>query len=229
MSNLLRINGDAKTVKGVKYGYLTGILYLAPENLSGFNTCQHASQGCKAACLNTAGRGKMTSVQIARIRKTRMFFTDKETFFSELIKSINMLIRKAKRDNLKPCVRLNGTSDIPWHKVTYKGKNIMETFPTIQFYDYTKSANRMLETLPSNYSLTFSRSESNQSEVNRLLSLGKNVAYVFNKLPKEYDGKTVIDGDKSDLRFTDKKGVIVGLKSKGDGKKDNSGFVIQID
>lgn len=226
--SFLRINGDAKTIKGTKYGYLTGILYLAPETLSGFNTCQNASPGCKAACLNTAGRGKMTSVQIARIRKTKMFFTDKETFFSNLIKSINALIRKAKREGLKPCVRLNGTSDIPWEKVKHQGKNIMEIFPEIQFYDYTKSAKRMLETLPSNYSLTFSRSESNQSEVNKLLSLGKNIAYVFNKLPREYDGKEVIDGDKSDLRFTDKTGVIVGLKSKGDGKKDNSGFVIQV-
>ena len=37
----------------------------------------------------------------------------------------------------------------------------------------------------------------------------------------------MIDGDVSDVRFNDPKGVIVGLRAKGDAKKDTSGFVIQ--
>ena len=46
--NLLSIGSDAKTVKGQKYGYYTGIQYLAPSNASGvINTCPNASKGCR--------------------------------------------------------------------------------------------------------------------------------------------------------------------------------------
>jgi hypothetical protein len=82
--------------------------------------------------------------------------------------------------------------------------------------------------LPKNYHLTFSRKENNQNKVELISSMGGNVAVVFDKLPKTYLGKKVVDGDESDLRFLDEKNVIVGLKAKGKGKKDNSGFVIKV-
>jgi hypothetical protein len=50
----------------------------------------------------------------------------------------------------------------------------------------------------------------------------------FNRLPETYLGLPVIDGDQSDLRFLDPQGVIVGLKAKGKGKHDTSGFVVQV-
>jgi len=55
-----------------------------------------------------------------------------------------------------------------------------------------------------------------------------NVAVVFrNKiLPETYLGYKVINGDKTDLRFLDEKGVIVGLYAKGKATKDTTGFVI---
>ena len=82
--------------------------------------------------------------------------------------------------------------------------------------------------LPSNYHLTFSRSESNQKIVDSILASGGNVAVVFRgSLPEHWQGKQVIDGDKNDLRFLDKKNVVVGLVEKGKAKKDSSGFVIE--
>ena len=39
----------------------------------------------------------------------------------------------------------------------------------------------------------------------------------------------VINGDKTDMRFKDPVGVIVGLKAKGKARKDTSGFVIDVD
>ena len=79
---------------------------------------------------------------------------------------------------------------------------------------------------PSNYHLTFSRSEHNDSLCDMVLQMGGNVAVVFrNQLPKTWKGFEVVNGDENDLRFLDKKGVVVGLIEKGLAKKDKTGFV----
>ena len=219
--------GNTKTVKGEAMGYQTYIMHLAPSTLSGYNTCPMASTGCAAACLNTAGRGRFTTTQEARIRKTKWFFEDRETFMAQLVKDITTAIRKAGREGFVPVFRLNGTSDIRWETVPVGGfRNIMEMFPTVTFYDYTKLQNR--RDLPFNYHLTFSRSEENYAAVDMMMAAGYNVAIVFNELPAVYNGYTVIDGTETDLRFLDEKGVVVGLLAKGKAKKDVSGFTVQI-
>lgn len=223
--NLLSV-GNPKIQKGAKYGYLTLGLHLAPYKLSGkLNTCKNASPGCIASCLNTAGRGGMFKhgentniIQKARIRKTELFYNDLGKFKEILIDDIEKGIIYAKKHGLIPCARLNLTSDLPWEKL-----GIIEQFPDLQFYDYTKILGRKT---PKNYHLTFSRSEVNHLQVNEALQLGMNVAAVFHSVPSEYLGYQVIDGDDHDLRFLDQKGVIVGLKAKGKAKKDSSGFVI---
>jgi hypothetical protein len=219
--------GNTKTVKGEAMGYQTYIMHLAPSTLSGYNTCPMASTGCAAACLNTAGRGRFTTTQEARIRKTKWFFEDRETFMAQLVKDITAAIRKAGREGFVPVFRLNGTSDIRWETVPVGGfRNIMEMFPTVMFYDYTKLQNR--RDLPSNYHLTFSRSEENYAAVDMMMAAGYNVAIVFNELPAVYNGYTVIDGTETDLRFLDEQGVVVGLLAKGKAKNDMSGFTVQI-
>ena len=219
--------GNTKTVKGEAMGYQTYIMHLAPSTLSGYNTCPMASTGCAAACLNTAGRGRFTTTQEARVRKTKWFFEDRETFMAQLVKDITAAIRKAGREGFVPVFRLNGTSDIRWETVPVGGfRNIMEMFPTVTFYDYTKLQNR--RDLPFNYHLTFSRSEENYAAVDMMMAAGYNVAIVFNELPAVYNGYTVIDGTETDLRFLDEKGVVVGLLAKGKAKKDVSGFTVQI-
>ena len=231
--DILGIDTNAKTVKGSKFGYITGIAYLAPSVESGYNTCKHASEGCKSACLFTAGRGAMDSVKNARIEKTLTFFRNKHVWLAKLDKEITKLAKKAKKIGKVVCVRLNGTSDLPWESICFNdGLNIMEKHPTVQFYDYTKNHNRMFQyingDLPTNYHLTFSRSESNEDISLKVLSEGGNVAVVFrNKLPETWNGFRVIDGDESDLRFTDPKNVVVGLVEKGRAKKDETGFVVE--
>ena len=221
--------GNTKTVKGEKLGYMTFIMHLAPSTLSGYNTCPMASAGCASACLNTAGRGRFTTIQEARIRKTKWFFEDRKTFMAQLVKDIEAARRKAIREGMVAVFRLNGTSDIRWETVAFehegvKYKNIMELFSSQQFYDYTKLTNR--KNIPSNYHLTFSRSEMNEMDALRMLTNGMNVAVVFDILPKKWAGVKVIDGTETDLRFLDEKCVIVGLIAKGKAKKDNSGFTI---
>lgn len=225
-------SGNAKTRKGEKKGFITYGLHLAPANLSGFNVCKDASAGCAAACLNTAGRGAMSNVQRARIAKTRLFFSNKQAFLSDLWTEVKKSIAAAARKEMTPCLRLNLTSDLPWEKIKLNGQSIFEAFPSVQFYDYTKSSERMTDFLsgvmPKNYHLTFSRSESNHNLCLSFLKSGGNVAMVFRKsLPSQFQGFAVVDGDETDLRFMDGAGKIVGLKEKGLAKKDETGFVLE--
>lgn len=233
--------GNPKVLKGMAQGYNTYILHLAPASLSGYNTCAKATEGCKAACLNTAGRGGMFKkgettnvIQKARIRKTVMFFENREVFMALLVKDIELAIKQSIRMNLIPVVRLNGTSDIPFEKyevvrngITYR--NIFAAFPDLEFYDYTKILGRKVAGIE-NYSLTFSAADGNDMDVLRAIQQGYNIATVFGikktePMPETYMGRPVFNGDESDLRFLDPHGVIVGLYAKGKAKKDTSGFV----
>jgi len=227
MKSLLSVDTNAKTVKGQRKGYLTGILYLAPGKLSGLiNVCPNASIACDNLCLYYAGRGAFNSVQKARTAKTIFYVKDREAFLATLKENVTAVIRKAKAKRMVPVIRLNGTSDIGWERYT-----VIQAFKKTRFYDYTKSFARMTAfldgKLPSNYSLTFSRSETNESQCLEVLKRGGNVAVVFrNELPTHWNGFPVINGDENDLRFLDPKGVVVGLTAKGKAKTDTSGFVV---
>ena len=237
-TQLLSLNADAKTRKGSNSGYLTGILYLAPANeaSSKINVCPYASKGCKAVCLYTAGRGKMDSVVKARVAKTLRFLENPKEFVELLAIDIQKIINKAAKVDMTPAIRLNGTSDLPWEKLGGKlGVALMNRFPSVAFYDYTKNPNRAIAyaegKMPDNYHLTFSKSECNDSDVNKVISAGGNVAAVFStkkadELPESYKGRDVVDGDKTDLRFLDRDGVFVGLRAKGDARSDRSGFTV---
>ena len=245
MSLKLLSVGNPKTLKGMKEGYNTFILHLAPASLSGYNTCPKATEGCKAACLNTAGRGGMfkkgestNTLQQARIRTTKMFYENRNEFFNLLVKDITLAIKQSEKKGLIPVFRLNGTSDISFEKygftIAYNGytidyANIFERFPNVQFYDYTKVLGRKVANIK-NYSLTFSAADGNDNDVMKAISQGYNIATVFSikktePMPEYYNGLPVFNGDESDLRFLDPKGVVVGLYAKGKAKKDETGFV----
>ena len=233
--------GNPKVLKGMAQGYNTYILHLAPAKVSGYETCAMRTAGCTIACLNLAGRGGMMKkgettnvIQKARIRKTKLFFENRSEFMELLVKDIILAIKQSIRLGLIPVIRLNGTSDIAFEKyevvrdgVTYP--NIFFAFPEIQFYDYTKILGRKITHIP-NYSLTFSAADGNDLDVLKAIAQGYNVATVFGlkktePMPEFYNGLPVFNGDESDLRFLDPKGVIVGLYAKGPAKKDTTGFV----
>lgn len=238
--NLLSV-GNPKTLKGMAQGYNTYILHLAPSTLSGHNTCPKATPGCISACLNTAGRGGMfkrgentNTIQKARIRKTNLFYDNRDEFMRLLIKDILLGIKQSAGKGLVPVFRLNGTSDISWEKYPVKMagivyNNIFEAFPNVTFYDYSKVLGRKVNHI-SNYSLTFSAADGNDNDVREAIKQGYNIATVFGikktlPMPEYYNGLPVFNGDESDLRFLDPKGVVVGLYAKGKAKKDSSGFV----
>jgi hypothetical protein len=225
--------GNPKLLKGLKKGYLSSVLHFAPATLSGKEVCPKRTIGCTNACLNLAGRGGIFKkgettnvIQQARIRKTKAFFENRQAFLQELAIEISKTIKSAEKKGLIPVFRLNGTSDIAFEKYEVSdGKNIFQMFPDVQFYDYTKILGRKVSHIP-NYHLTFSKADGNDMDVRLAASNGMNVAAVFHKVPETYIGRPVINGDETDLRFLDPKGVIVGLKAKGKAKKDTTGFVV---
>lgn len=217
----LLTTSNYKTLKGERMGVMTGILHLAPHYLSGYNVCSMASEGCSSSCLNTAGRGAFSTTQQARIRRTKLFFEEREMFMNMLRKDIETLRKRAQAKRMITAVRLNGTSDIDWRRF-----GIFEAYPDVQFYDYTKVYRRMVEPRPSNYHLTFSRSECNDSEAVKVLGQKGNVAVVFKELPDFWNGYKVIAGDDTDIRFGDEEGVVIGLLAKGKARKDTTGFVV---
>lgn len=231
---------NPKLVKGEKLGVSSKPHNLSPASESGWNMCAQASGGCIAACLHTAGnpvylKGKLN----ARLQRTRAFMTMRKAYVALIAFELEALELKAKRLNMTPAWRPNTTSDYPIHTValTVNGKpekSLIHAFPDIEAYDYTKITKKALQwasgLLPSNYHITFSKSESNDLDVAKVIKAGGNVAVVFdtNALPNTWQGVKVINGDESDVRFFDESGVIVGLKAKGQAKTDQSGFVVQV-
>ena len=246
--NLFGFNADAKTSKGNKQKqYYTSILYLAPDveaytdrtqdNDLFFKTvCPWSSAGCRGGCLYDAGLGAVyPKIQQARIRKTRLYHEDKTEFFRLFHQDLNKFTAFCGIHKVKPAVRDDGTSDLGMSIVASK------EHPKIQFYNYTKSVKRYYNFLNGRYRdnvhFTFSRSEENEGNAFEILDDGGQVAFVFRKkIPSKYKGYTVINGDLTDLRFTDRevfnipadRGFIVGLTAKGKAKKDTTGFVIDL-
>ncbi len=188
--------------------------------------CPWATDKCAADCLGlTAGMLAMPAQQEAQYKRTRFFVEHEADFLAQMTGEIDAFIAKAKRANMKPAIRLNGATDILWERF-----NIIRDRPLIQFYDYTKAPAHVRK-VPANYNLTYSYTGKPESIVEsfRWQKLGVNTAVVFNGgLPDTFLGRKVIDGDASDLRFTDPKNVIVGLKAKGKARKDLSEFVVQV-
>lgn len=232
---LLTVNGNPKLVKGDKLSdkYLSAIMHLSPINT---RICPYQDIAkCKEACLNTAGRGGIFKkgettnvIQEARKRKTDLFLNDRDIFMSLLVKDIQAFVRKCERLGKKPCVRLNGTSDIQWELIPVDNyANIFDMFSEVQFYDYTKIPTRKVSSIK-NYHLTWSYSEANDKYARLFEQVPYNKAVVFNGgLPSMFKGMKVIDGDTTDMRFLDKANRVIGLKAKGKARQDKSGFVIQ--
>ena len=235
---LIGVGTNAKTIKGDGSEYLTAILYMTPYKImidgKSFNSCAMAKQAsCIDACLYTAGRGQMTNVQTARQRKAEWFYKDRDSFMHQLYEDIKKFQTYCHKRNIQPCVRLNGTTDIRWELIKIGAYNIFDWFPEVQFYDYTKIANRKCKDIP-NYHLTWSYSNANPEYaklLDKALEQGMNAAVVYRKeyhKPK-WQGYPVIDGDQDDLRFLDPRGGhIVALYAKGKAKKDTSGFVQEV-
>jgi len=217
-SYLGSVSETVKHKKSIKYGELTYSLYLAPAKTSGYEVCSGRTSECTKFCMNESGMNTMTQnikgdvINRSRIKKTRLFFEDPEFFMRWLIAEIQSGITRAKKLGYFFSIRLNNTSDISPEDFVYKGKNILDIFPDIQFYDYTKIVDRVkLLNVYKNYDLTYSYTGYNWDICQEMLNNNIRVAVVFKKVPKIFMGYKVIDGDLYDMRFHDNEPLIVGL------------------
>ena len=224
---------NPKALKAQKLGWLNAINYMAPHRLAGVgDLCGNASPGCIALCLgeHSGNAALYPAVLQSRIRKARYFMQNRKAFIAEMNAHIARAVSAARAARLRLCVRLNGATDLAWEGLS---PSTFVDHPEVQFVDYTKSVKRALAhargQLPSNYHLTFSRSETNEADCQRVLAAGGNVAVVFaGAFPSSYLGYPVIDGDQSDLRHLDPRNVVVALSPKGlKARRDQSGFVVR--
>jgi hypothetical protein len=232
-----------KAIKANAYGWLNAINYMAPASTAGVgDMCPWSSVACRALCLGEHSgqaamhkEGESNAVLDSRKAKTVMFMKARATFMRELAAGIERAQRKAKREGLQLCVRLNGATDINWVAV-------IKQYPHIQFVDYTKSEARAIAhaqgKLPANYHVTFSFAGDNHDACKRVLAAGGNVAVCFHTgskkapiaFPATWFGFPVVDGDLSDLRHLDPRNVVVGLSPKGAKAKREGvalGFVVR--
>jgi len=214
-------------------------LSLAPHTMGGYQVCAFAGE-CKGPCLVHTGNGHtFKGVNAGRVNRKRLYFEEREWFLSRLNREIENKVKTAGKRRKRVAIRLNVFSDVTWEK----------TAPQLfdhraQFYDYTKNPKRWGNVLE-NYWVTFSRDERNEHHATRILESGGNAAVVFyndgrgyvsggahlQALPKTWNGFRVIDGDKTDLRFEDPRGVVVGLRLKAASysarqKAIDSGFAV---
>ena len=231
--------------------YLTLSLSLAPADMAGIDLCPKRSPACTTGCLGhnsghsvmgigaANNRAVITPVRRARIARTTELFGSQwsttESALEAIIREIRAFERRCTRLGKLPAVRMNAFSDIVWEKLW---PELFARFPGVKFYDYTKIGARIyfdsgpddgyvpgLRALPSNYSLTFSRSELNEPAATSVLRAGGNVAVVFGcknpaDLPKSWttsagDTYPVLDGTADDARFLDPAGWVIGLTWKG--------------
>lgn len=233
ISYLGGVNTSSKIKKADKYNELTYIIYLSPYDSSGFNVCGGATKECIDACLHESGHGRMDTkgiIKEARINRTQLFYYNREFFMQWMIAEIDAYRKKAEKMSYRFSVRVNGTSDLSLALFKLEGKNILELYPDVQFYDYTKIQNRIKLLRYPNYDLTYSFNGHNWDKCEESLNQGMRVAVVFkDRLPESYKGYKVIDGDTYDMRYLDEKNVIVGLKFKVVKNKidlDTSPFIV---
>ena len=218
--------GDANP-KTEKNDVPTMGLSLYPETGAGIgNVCPFATV-CVKPCLAHQGQGPVPNVAGPRVAKTVLWFLARDWFLAKLRRELENFRKRESADIIG--VRLNMFSDIPWE---YYG--IIENFPGIMFYDYTKNPRRVGMIRP-NYWITFSYDGTNDKHAENVLRNGGNVSVVFYNepstllaehgsaaacgkaahrqvLPKSWRGFPAIDGGKTDWRPDDPRGVVIGLR-----------------
>lgn len=211
---------NGKTPKGEAAGYLSAILYLMPHTSGGGVTlCPHSTEACRAMCLAGSGLSGLPKALGAKQKRTTALMTDPVAFGLALVEDIHRLVILADAEEMRPVVRLNGTSDILWER-DFRG--LFGAYPEVQFMDYTKVPLEHRKP-PANYHLTFSHAAAEDAGRSvAYLADGRSVAAVVDEAQKAallevaYLGRfRYVDGDEHDLRFLDPSGSIVLLKPKG--------------
>ena len=224
-------NASPKLIKSNGMGFYNAGIGLAQANLSATNNCTASTPDCRKLCLGNFGRAEfLPQLMQTRINRSNFLHRHRQLAWQTMLPQLMAIDRRATRNGLTVAFRPDITSDKNWDLIL---PQLFATFPNWKFYGYTKLRSKITRYLNGSNPMvpTFSWSERLKSKlVNHtsgddypsfLLENGINIAVVFydrktlaGRLPRKFLGRTVIDGDKHDLRFLDPRGVIVGLKPK---------------
>jgi hypothetical protein len=204
---------DLSVIKTAKtratLGIQTAIHYGAPAGSAGMgiHSCSHATKSCSAFCLNTAGKGSLPSVQLARIARQRLRAFRPDLFWSMFRRELETEIRHAKRNNRRLYVRPNGTTD----QFCPELSSIIDDYSdSVGFYDYTAVPRRLNETR-CNYELIMSvkETESNHQWIRANIHRHNAAAVVLPALKNRLlqDKSRFFDADLHDLRIAETDGA----------------------
>jgi hypothetical protein len=209
------VNSSQKIVKGEKLNFDTLVLYLSASKNAGVDLCKFASTGCRLACLVASGHALLESragkntIAISRIVKTWLAVYRRDIADTVLCAEIEAAKNRAERRGRRFAVRINGTSDLCF-------SNVINAFPAVQFYDYTKDPERV--SMP-NYHLTFSYSDASKARIKhykQALKRGQSIA--FPVIESDFEEACALPNcysmDNTDLRFLDNAGKYGILKAK---------------
>ena len=248
---------SAKMKASANNGTITYCIYLAPHNMATPNdnrTVCAFSQHCAPFCLNSSGRNKgdilargegQSLINIARIKRTKMWWENREDFMRLCIHEIKRTKKYAEKKGMGFSVRVNGTSDLNIEQFIDPDTklNILELFPNIQFYDYSKAYARSLYLIKKykNYDVTLSYDGFNENACRDFLRQGGKVAVVFDTLtgdmPVSFCGYKVESGNEYDMRYLNSPKCVIGLhyhRTANDYKsgkyvRPNTPFVVRED
>lgn len=226
------VNHSSKTAKGQAYNVAQYTVYMAPHTSSGAgNLCPDATPGCIAACLAGSGRAAFDAkIPAARISRALIYFASRPHFSAVLFREIQKAKKSAQASRARFFARVNGTSDISPRAVKVDGVDVLQAFPGVSFFDYTKVWGRASIDYGRNYSLCFSWGDGRTWEdaAREVLSNGRALAVPFASMNEkgrikqaravdlptafgrvDQDGRElftvpVIDGDKFDARPLDR-------------------------
>lgn len=219
----LRLAGtSAKVEKGASArGVLAAVVYLSGAHAHKA-LCKWATSGCIATCLgHTAGRLLFDSARRPQAWKTALFLGDPATYKALVRLDMAALAGRARKEGAVPALRLDGASD------TGLSVEMAEDAARlgVRLWEYTKSIERAAASLggPVDVTLSYPGEGTDWAPYAAHVQAGGRVAVVVDcargaDLPAAWEGLPAVDGDRTDLRFTDPTGVVVLLRVKGTNK-----------
>jgi hypothetical protein len=178
------------------------------------NVCPHSTPGCRGACLVHSGRLGMAPSIRAMLARNALYSGYNDAFWELVVDEVGRHKRRVERKGARLVVRLDGTSQI---NILEKAPHIVESFPEVIFQDYLKGPYKTGWVAPNRYQVA---SATEKDTAVTIKGRGNVVFPVDIKrgdpLPHKFMGRSVVNGDKHDLRFMDdQSNMAVLVRAKG--------------
>lgn len=201
--------------------------------------CPWSTPGCRRGCvIVTAGKGPTPTAVIGRLARWHLLVTDPLAAVTLTRHGIVETITHAGENHRW---RAGVADDVRWELVA---PCLMDPVATpagpveVKAYAYTKAMPDVRPETPTGPRITYSATGEGRrwtpASIEHAVTVrGLRVAAALRvkrgaDLPDTYGTAPVIDGDEDDDRYATPRGVLVGLRAKGDAIRDTTGFVFAV-